>query len=258
VSRMTISPQEARDRHETTQVKSVLIMESENGSRRNSRLRKHSSPAELRKQSFLEPVIDLGRRLSVRFNGPRDFNQTRRRLRRKRKCSNAIVNSNVVSNTLTIPGPRQLSVDIDRGVVILEVPEKNYQGTVWRFVSHYSGVLRKYFGLNKVESDARARTNSSTDQVMSIHLMQCHRPTSIEDLCQTTRFKRTEIKHLYRIFKTECPNGILTEERFHNIFSSFFPWGDEPYKNTVGNYSHYVFSLMDITDTGKITFKESI
>ena len=65
----------------------------------------------------------------------------------------------MIKNTL---GPRQLSVDIDRGVVILEVPEKKYQGTVWRFVSHYSRVLRKYFGLNKVESDVRARANSGT------------------------------------------------------------------------------------------------
>ena len=45
------------------------------------------------------------------------------------------------------------------------------------------------------------------------------------------RFTRNEIKHLYRIFKTECPSGSLTEEKFHLIFTSFFPWGDEPYQS---------------------------
>ena len=45
------------------------------------------------------------------------------------------------------------------------------------------------------------------------------------------RFTRSEIKHLYRIFKTECPSGSLTEEKFHIIFTSFFPWGDEPYQS---------------------------
>ena len=49
------------------------------------------------------------------------------------------------------------------------------------------------------------------------------------------RFNKTEVKHLYRIFKTECPTGILTEERFHTIFSSFFPWGDEPYQSKTPN-----------------------
>lgn len=233
--------------------KSVLIMEAGNGDdiRRNSSwFRKQSA------SSFLEPVLDLGRRLSTRFNGTRDFNQTRRRARRSRKESTAPTLGN---NQVPVPGlhgPRQLSVDIDKGVVILEVPDKTNQGTMWKFLSHYSGVLRKYFGMNKVEAEARVRANSGIDHLMSIHLTQNHRPRSIEDLCHVTKFNKTEVKHLYRIFKTECPTGILTEERFHTIFSSFFPWGDEPYQNSVGNYSHYVFSLMDINDTGRITFQD--
>ena len=67
------------------------------------------------------------------------------------------------NNQVPVPGlhgPRQLSVDIDKGVVILEVPDKTNQGTMWKFLSHYSGVLRKYFGLNKVEAEARVRANS--------------------------------------------------------------------------------------------------
>ena len=45
------------------------------------------------------------------------------------------------------------------------------------------------------------------------------------------RFSRSEIKQLYRLFKTECPSGCLTEEKFHAIFTSFFPWGDDPYQS---------------------------
>ena len=60
-----------------------------------------------------------------------------------------------------ITGPRQLSVDIDKGVIILGVPEKKYQTSLWRFVTHYSGVLKKYFGISQTESDVRTRANSS-------------------------------------------------------------------------------------------------
>ena len=59
-----------------------------------------------------------------------------------------------------VHGPRQLSVDIDKGVVILEVPDKAGHGTMWRFLNHYSGVLRKYFGMNKIEAESRVRANS--------------------------------------------------------------------------------------------------
>ena len=44
-----------------------------------------------------------------------------------------------------------------------------------------------------------------------------------------TRFNQSEMKRLYRIFKSECPSGLITEEVFHNIFSKFFPLGAESY-----------------------------
>ena len=46
------------------------------------------------------------------------------------------------------------------------------------------------------------------------------------DVC---RFSTAEMKRLYRIFKSECPSGLITEEVFHNIFSKFFPLGAESY-----------------------------
>ena len=75
---------------------------------------------------------------------------------------------------------------------------------ILRFLNHFSGVVKKYFGINATESTARARANSGKcktedfklnlfsqhflDQIMSLHLMQCHRPSSIQDLCETTKY----------------------------------------------------------------------
>ena len=37
------------------------------------------------------------------------------------------------------------------------------------------------------------------------------------------RFTIAQVRRLYRGFKSECPSGILTEECFHYVYSSFFP-----------------------------------
>ena len=52
------------------------------------------------------------------------------------------------------------------------------------------------------------------------------------------RFNQSEMKRLYRIFKSECPSGLITEEVFHNIFSKFFPLGAESY-NGKRNYERF-------------------
>ena len=43
------------------------------------------------------------------------------------------------------------------------------------------------------------------------------------------RFSKPEMKRLYRVFKSECPTGMITEDIFHSIFSKFFPLGAENY-----------------------------
>ena len=42
-------------------------------------------------------------------------------------------------------------------------------------------------------------------------------------------FNKGELRHLYRGFKAECPSGVLTEECFHYVYTSFFPGRDEAY-----------------------------
>ena len=61
----------------------------------------------------------------------------------------------------------------------------------------------------------------------SLYLCAWCQVSTESDYC--CRFTAGELKLLYRGFKTECPTGILTEESFHNIYTSFFPWGEEPY-----------------------------
>jgi Ca2+-binding EF-hand superfamily protein len=48
-------------------------------------------------------------------------------------------------------------------------------------------------------------------------------PESLQALVKTTKFSETEIKRMYRGFKAECPNGLIKEENFKNIYSQFFP-----------------------------------
>ena len=47
------------------------------------------------------------------------------------------------------------------------------------------------------------------------------------------RFTRDELRKLYRGFKNECPSGVLTEECFHYVYTSFFPGRDESYNGIV-------------------------
>ena len=48
-----------------------------------------------------------------------------------------------------------------------------------------------------------------------------------------------EVRSLYRAFKQECPNGIVDEETFKDVYERIFPLGD------AGKYAHLVFSSID-------------
>ena len=57
------------------------------------------------------------------------------------------------------------------------------------------------------------------------------------------RFNQSEMKRLYRIFKSECPSGLITEEVFHNIFSKFFPLGAESYNGEINELHPVLFII---------------
>ncbi|XP_024084333.1 Kv channel-interacting protein 1-like [Cimex lectularius] len=56
-------------------------------------------------------------------------------------------------------------------------------------------------------------------------------PVALEDLCRQTKFTRQEIRVMYRGFKQECPEGVVQEDAFRDIYSKFFPHGSEYKKN---------------------------
>lgn len=61
------------------------------------------------------------------------------------------------------------------------------------------------------------------DEEEDIVLPVRYYPESLQALCKATRFSEEELKRMYRGFKAECPNGLIKEENFKNIYSQFFP-----------------------------------
>lgn len=52
-------------------------------------------------------------------------------------------------------------------------------------------------------------------------------------------FFQGEVRCLYRAFKQECPNGIVDEETFKEVYEKIFPLGDATH------YAHLVFAAID-------------
>eukprot|EP00095_Tigriopus_kingsejongensis_P010694 maker-scaffold261_size233860-snap-gene-1.29 protein:Tk10694 transcript:maker-scaffold261_size233860-snap-gene-1.29-mRNA-1 annotation:"hypothetical protein TcasGA2_TC000296" len=84
-----------------------------------------------------------------------------------------------------------------------------------------------------------------------LELPHRYRPQNLKTLCDATGI--SEMKRIYRGFKTECPSGLITEEAFHSIYSRFYPHGA-----ALSSYSHYVFSTLDRNDSGVITFQDFV
>lgn len=58
-------------------------------------------------------------------------------------------------------------------------------------------------------------------------------------LCQKTLFTKREIKILYWGWKVACPDGILDERTFKEIYAQFFPQAGD-----ASLYAHFVFQAM--------------
>ncbi|KAH8399209.1 hypothetical protein KR215_004857 [Drosophila sulfurigaster] len=74
-------------------------------------------------------------------------------------------------------------------------------------------------------------------------------PVALEDLCRQTKFTKQEIRVMYRGFKTECPEGVVHEDCFKDIYAKFFPHGNSSL------YAHYVFKAFDVNCNGAISFR---
>ena len=88
----------------------------------------------------------------------------------------------------------------------------------------------------------------TTEKVMELLQPVRYKPSSVEEISKETKFTKSEVKFLYRSFKQECPNGIIDEDRFKEVYENIFPLGD------ASKYAHLVFHCIDREDTGGITF----
>merc|ERR1711892_57864 len=89
---------------------------------------------------------------------------------------------------------------------------------------------------------------NTTEKVLELLQPIRYKPTSVDEMAKETKFTRSEVKFLYRAFKQECPNGIIDEDTFKEVYENIFPLGDAP------KYAHLVFHSIDREDTGGITF----
>ena len=65
-----------------------------------------------------------------------------------------------------------------------------------------------------------------------------------------TRYTEEEIKSWYSSFKKDCPTGVLTKEKFIDVYKLFFPRGDAE------NFCNHVFRTFDTDKNGEISFVE--
>ena len=89
---------------------------------------------------------------------------------------------------------------------------------------------------------------NTAEKVLELLQPVRYRPTSVDEVAKETKFSRSEVKILYRAFKQECPNGIIDEDKFKEVYENIFPLGD------ASKYAHLVFHSIDREDTGGITF----
>ena len=59
-----------------------------------------------------------------------------------------------------------------------------------------------------------------------LHLMR-HRPPSLSQLSRSSGFSSRQVQFLYRNFKQECPNGLMSQTSFKNVFIQLFPFGGQ-------------------------------
>ncbi|XP_030048469.1 Kv channel-interacting protein 4 isoform X2 [Microcaecilia unicolor] len=103
-----------------------------------------------------------------------------------------------------------------------------------------------------------------------------HRPEALELLEAQTKFTRKELQILYRGFKNECPNGIVNEENFKEIYSQFFPQGAVPCLGLrlleilptspainiclvdATTYAHFLFNAFDTDHNGSVSFEDFV
>lgn len=120
---------------------------------------------------------------------------------------------------------------------LMDEEEKKKQG---------NPVIRVILGLLKITK--KKEQTSKKHVTLDILQPSRYKPNDLEQMANETKFTKDEVRYLYRAFKQECPNGIVDEETFKDVYEKIFPLGD------ASHYAHLVFAAIDRDKTGGITF----
>lgn len=117
-----------------------------------------------------------------------------------------------------------------------------------RFSHKFSSSFKDVFGRKVFAGGQRSvgevASDSSTCNRHAVH--------GLNDLCRCTHFSRRQLQSLYRLFKQECPKGIINEEKLKTIYSRFFPYGD------CTRYVRYVFRSLDEDHDNILHFEDLV
>lgn len=114
--------------------------------------------------------------------------------------------------------------------------------------SRRSPCFQRLYKLHMRMFKPKKEQQNTTEKVLELLQPVRYKPTSVDEMAEETKFTRSEVKFLYRAFKQECPNGIIDEDTFKDVYENIFPLGD------ASKYAHLVFRCIDKEDTGGITF----
>jgi len=90
-----------------------------------------------------------------------------------------------------------------------------------------------------IKSTKKKEENKKKNVTLDILQPSRYKPNDLEQMARDTRFTKDEVRYLYRAFKQECPNGIVDEETFKDVYEKIFPLGD------ASHYAHLVFAAID-------------
>ena len=117
------------------------------------------------------------------------------------------------------------------------VSTKYFFGFMHYFTHTFMYQFRLVLGLLKVtkKQEEKKKKNITLDILQPSR----YKPNDLEQMAKDTRFTKEEVRYLYRAFKQECPNGIVDEETFKDVYEKIFPLGD------ASHYAHLVFAAID-------------
>ncbi|XP_078581895.1 neurocalcin homolog [Branchiostoma floridae x Branchiostoma japonicum] len=75
----------------------------------------------------------------------------------------------------------------------------------------------------------------------------------VSQLTRVTNFSEAEVKQWYHLFLKDCPEGVLSEERFVTFFCNFYKRGDYAKKKALATQ---IFRTFDRDGSGSVDFRE--